>query len=519
MKIINSSVIKKPHWPWPFMDINEVADCAANNKIYMAKLGFFEIEDFDNWDGDLHEASNSKMLWINSLVSVHACLEVSSIESNRFYYEVGLELLKKYLSQYDRPVGVFKSAWTDEHAVSNRLYVLTALIHDSITRHSHLISQLELLFHAERHAEWLHDDSHYVENNHGVMMDLALLQFSFLIENIEVEVSKKYRKKSLKRLSMMLSNTFLPDGYCTENSPSYHFVNYGLFSAVQSFFEKYGVKYDRELWSSTLLTAKDVGRIVLRSNGTLPLIGDSASYPKAFFKGSGGAKEGVGYFPNSGLFIVNKKDFQFTLRAGGARFSHRHIDDLSLTLWWRGKDFIVDPGLYNYDGSDKIRREFVSFSSHSGLYLKGHPRVIYKNYKSPKDLSHFRFARGEINSFFVGATSYIFSKVEVERDIEFRNGKLVIVDSFASYNDEDWFLQYVLHPDVEVELLPKDERFVLLSGGDRITVDFNVYGSLFDISVEDCFFSETFMELRKTKKILLSGRSKKLTLESVFLFE
>lgn len=123
MNIISSSIINKPHWPWPFMDIDEIASQVVKNNIYMAKIGFFEIEDFDNWDVELEKAPNSKMLWINSLVSVHACLEASLRDSTTYYYEVGIKILRSYLSQYDGSGSIFKNAWIDEHAVSNRLYV------------------------------------------------------------------------------------------------------------------------------------------------------------------------------------------------------------------------------------------------------------------------------------------------------------------------------------------------------------------------------------------------------------
>lgn len=108
---------------------------------------------------------------------------------------------------------------------------------------------IETLFHhALIHAEWLSVEQHYVMNNHGVMMDMALAQFSVILGTVYKGMSERYSKTSIKRLEMMLDQTFDSEGCCTENSSTYHFVNYSLFQTILKYVNVYGLKINLEKW-------------------------------------------------------------------------------------------------------------------------------------------------------------------------------------------------------------------------------------------------------------------------------
>ena len=310
---------------------------------------------------ELGDAANSKKLWINSLVSPHECLVESKGDYNNNYFRKSADIMKAYLDQYDVGQGLFDIAWKDEHAVSNRLFVLCAFIHHLVGVVETSLSQIELLYHAERHAQWLSRDEHYVKNNHGVMMDLSLAQYSVLIRDVDPRQADFYLEVALRRLSMMLNDTFGSQGCCTENSPTYHFVNYSLFRSIFSFIKEYAKGFDLNEWGEKLAKAKGGGALLLRPDGTLPLIGESESRSGNFFPHiEPELSKGIGYYPEAGLLVLSDDNICFSFRAGGTKYSHRHVDDLSITLWAHGKDFIVDSGLYNYDGGDKLRRRFIS---------------------------------------------------------------------------------------------------------------------------------------------------------------
>ena len=164
-------------------------------------------------------------------------------------------------------------------------------------------------------------------------MDLALAQFSVVAKETDKTLADKYRMKCVSRLEMMLELTFDKDGCCSENSSTYHFVNHGLFSKARDFLLEYKLIEKAEKWEDTLGKARHVGDLFLRSNKTLPLVGDSETMLGTFFPGAeSDDRYGLGYYPDAGFFVVSQPDFHITLRAGGMAYSHRHIDDLSLTI-------------------------------------------------------------------------------------------------------------------------------------------------------------------------------------------
>ena len=370
-----------------------------NWDMYMPNIGYIKIDPENSWSAELGDAANSKRLWINSLVSAHACLDLALKENNSdFAHYAGL-ILKSYLRNYDVCSGTFQGAWQDEHAVTNRLFVIVAFLHalcggfeksvtEIISKH---VSIIELLNAANRHAQWLREDAHYVENNHGTMMDFSLAQFGVFLKVIDHVTGTHYINTALQRLEKIFDSTFDKDGCCTENSPTYHFVNYALFTTIAQFIENYRLGNINE-WSLKLSKARKVCYLRIRPDGTIPLVGDSEIRPGTFFPMNicDSPEGGIGYYPDAGLFVANMHNLHLTFRAGGTKFTHRHVDDLSFTLWAHGKDFIVDSGMYNYDTSDKLRRWFISSRAHSGIYLESAGHILFRNFESPKRMSEFR---------------------------------------------------------------------------------------------------------------------------------
>lgn len=509
--MIVTSPLSKAHWPWPKMDLEEVARRAMDWDLYMPNIGYITVDHEDAWRANFGDAANSKRLWINSLVSAHACLEVA-LKNNQFSYanQSGL-ILKSYLYNYGVCSGTFKEAWTDEHAVANRLFVLVAFLHalcdesknvisESISRH---VSIIELLSEAYKHAQWLYQDAYYVENNHGTMMDLSLAQFGAFLKVIDPITAAYYIDKALQRLNKMFESTFDKNGCCTENSPTYHFVNYALFAAIGKFIE------DNQLgkmdgWALKLSKARRVGHLLLRADGTIPLVGDSEIRPGAFFPRAGDeyAERGVGYYPDAGLFIASMSDLHLSFRAGGAKFTHRHVDDLSFTLQYKGRDFFVDCGMYNYDISDKLRRWFISSRAHSGVYLQSMGDIRFAEFKSPAEMSKFISAEYQGSDFTVRAVHNLTKGVEVFRSITKNMSTITIKDSFDCELEQSWRMQFNLHPDVEIHPLHGENAYVLHHGEVSMVIAFN---SNAQSAIEDINYSPVFMKCQQSQSIVVSG--------------
>lgn len=526
-----TSPLKKAHWPWPKMDVPEVARQASKQNIYMPNIGYLSIDIHDGWKADLGDAANSKRLWLNSLVSAHACLEygINNPVDSEKYLTVGADLVKSYLEIYVSEQGIFQDAWRDEHAVANRLFVLTAFMHYAscpevphpevdFSMINKIIPIASIFHHALIHAEWLNSDKNYVKNNHGVMMDISLAQFSVILRGIDKSLSERYSLTSRRRLNSMLELTFDKDGCCTENSPTYHFVNYSLFTVVLDFLLKYDLIKDVSNWMDRLNKARNVGNLFLRSDKTIPLIGDSENVLGTFFPQADVVdhRYGFGYYEDAGFFVVSQPDWHMTFKAGGASYSHRHIDDLSLTLQYRGKDFFVDCGMYNYDIKDKLRRWFISSRAHSGIYVESMGDVRFANFKSPQAMSRFVSLEGDERHFNICATHNLSTEVEIKRLVSYSDDSLMIEDSFACENSQSWRIQFNLHPDVKVTSLEHKGGFRLENDEVSLVIYFDPG---FNVQIENINYSPKFMCLENSKSLVVKGLTPSLIARTKIEFD
>ncbi len=243
----------------------------------------------------------------------------------------------------------------------------------------------------------------------------------------------------------------------------------------------------------------------MRSDKTIPVIGDSEKKVGTFFPYNEEYQSdfGVGYYPDAGFFVAKSKDFQFTLRAGGRSFSHKHIDDLSVTLWAGGADFIVDAGLYNYDIKDKMRRWFISARAHSLFYLESIGDVRFANFESPAGMSRFLKMDCDNGGFNVRASHNLSKEAVVTRNVSYNDFSILIEDYFSSEALQKWRFQLLLHPDVSVE---ENGDFLILRNGNK-EVSIKVLGDNNHIfSQENSYYSESFMSIKPTKMLVIKGQ-------------
>ncbi|MGC3999854.1 MAG: asparagine synthase (glutamine-hydrolyzing) [Anaeromyxobacter sp.] len=70
-------------------------------------------------------------------------------------------------------------------------------------------------------------------------------------------------------------------------------------------------------------------------------------------------------------------------RCGTVRDRFSQIDMLSLDVWWRGQNVIVDPGSYHYNGADRWHEHFMCTPSHSTVVVDGRDQMLhYRRFKN-----------------------------------------------------------------------------------------------------------------------------------------
>ena len=166
-------------------------------------------------------------------------------------------------------------------------------------------------------------------------------------------------------------------------------------------------------------------------------------------------------FSESGFAVVKNEDIYLSLICGGRGVAHKHVDDTSITLRYRGVDVFIDGGSFNYDEKNPYRQYVRSAAAHTGLYLSSMERL------SPKEYFRDLKPQARITDFIESENSVLINcqNVLLDRKVVFKRSVLVafpdeiaIKDSFElseEFNDD---------PVVQRFLFGKDIKSVLKDG-------------------------------------------------------
>src|SRR5699024_10808572 len=95
----------------------------------------------------------------------------------------------------------------------------------------------------------------------------------------------------------------------------------------------------------------------------------------------------------AGISVIqnnNNNPMFMTFICGYSTMVHKHKDDLSITLNYNNKDFLVDPGKYNYSSSP-IRKYITSKEAHSSFYLKNYDYQLKRDNRYTRKVSLSNF--------------------------------------------------------------------------------------------------------------------------------
>lgn len=494
-------------WPWAAHDIEAAARSALGNRWLLPNGLVVDMANGLDWGVDFTAGANTALLWLHSIPFVHDLVEMHRRTGDAAWWTQARTLLLDYLDWLDRATANHARGWRDEHAVANRCYVLADMAYRCPPEDVVLRDALRAAVGA--HAAWLVRDEHYINNNHGTMMDRALLQLSVLPPGVTGPEAERWRVAALVRLRRMLAITFDADGCCVENSPSYHLLNVALFDAIATFLAQHGAAEDAAAIRAILVKATAVSALFLRPDGSLPLIGDtqaSVDRPRA------GPTAKVpptlvtrAVFPGAGHVLLNEVRLRVTARCGGSSFSHRHIDDTSITVRYRERDLVVDAGMYNHDIDDQLRRWFISYRSHSGFFVAACEHVRFANFPNAASLGRIVLSELAEGRSFVAMQSHLVPGVTLHRDLLLAApDAIVLCDRMRADAPQRWRQQFLLHPACTVAV---EGRRAVITRDDLVCEIVQQGGAAGEWRTESAWYSETFMKAERTGCIVFTGEA------------
>src|SRR5699024_6889864 len=321
-----------------------------------------------------------------------------------------------------------KMIWYD-HPTANRTQVIIEYLYHAKKSDKQIDDRL---FKAVllKHGEILSDDAKYNNNNHGLMMDKALMVLGNVLED-EFLFNKGYY-----RAIDTFWYSFSPNGVHLENSPDYHTMVVRMYDELEEYLNKSGKTFGDNI-KGYLKLAKIYPQVLLKPDRTFPSIGDSGDGKRKFHKLCSNL-----YDEEAGISILQYRDpkpIYMSFVCGYSSRVHKHKDDLSITLNYNGVDFFEDPGKYNYSKS-KERKYMISRRAHSSFFMKQFDYTIKPENRFDRkvkltgyyDNKSYSLVQGE-NGDYDGSSAVLSRKT-----ILFKSAPIIILvdDVHTSVRDE-----------------------------------------------------------------------------------
>lgn len=481
----------------------KVVNLIKEGKYYFFKN--FDVVSFGekiDWNYQHKNSANSYQLYLQSLEVInHLCVYYEKTKEKEVL-EKANDIIQDWIHFDQTATKKSKQCWYN-HTVASRAI---ALVHFySVANGVINIDQEAFTNILIKHANFLVDEKYYVKYNHGIMMDRALILLSIVLE--KYEMAKIWREKGIYRLKEAFNRDFSYNGVHLENSPDYHSMVRRLFISTEAFLNKNQLTLGEEL-TKKLERTNEYFKYLYKPDKTIPIIGDTSK--------STNAKLEKKYEPfidtEAGIAVLqdeNKNDSDLStwiaFVCGYGSRTHKHNDDLSLNLFYKGKDIFIDSGKYNYNMSDKFRNYIVSPMAHTTIAVKnktykiGDPLLEVDNIKiTGYDFNHFYHMVKGMNNSYDG--------IKLERTIIFfKPDILVIVDKSISKVENEYVQVFNLAPHIEIAELENDKA-LLTSSKEKIEIiqmvgTTNVQKYAGDRELPRAVYSEKFGVLIDNKQV------------------
>lgn len=361
------------------------------------------------------------------------------------------------------------------------------------------------------HCEFLNNEKNYKMNNHGLMMDNALLRASDYIG--DAQLRKVYEEKALYRIRLSLYRDFSRKGLHLENSPEYHRMVIIIYRKIMNTLKEKGIKLDAQ-FKNLYTLAEDFKSYMIKPNLEYPMLGDTGQIME---------KNIVKRFSNlvdydAGLAVLQRKSkvelknsTYLTFRCGYQSKTHKHLDDLSLTYYLNGHDLFIDPGKYSYDANEPIRKYLLSPKAHTTVSIKNKTYKLSNPFADSNDLKITKYYSTKDYRIITGVNK-LYENLNINRTVIITNDPaLIIIDRVISKNMETIHQNFNLNPEAEIEKISEERYKVKLNERIYNIESLKLHNKELSSNVEKGFVSYKFAKYQENKRIVFEQSGKSTT--------
>jgi len=418
-----------------------------------------------NWGYRHKKNANTYQTYLHSLGIIKDLMVIGELDSNEQLISDARDIIMDWHETDHNVSGSY--AWA-EHPVSSRLGVI---IEFQTAEHDYKLHEKVFEELLTSHCEFLFDEKNYKMNNHGLMMDNALLDACIHLK--DKKQRKLYIDKVLYRIRYAFYRDFTRKGTHLENSPEYHRLVLALFRKIKKSLSQNKIKLDEDL-SILIDRAIEYKSYIIKPDNTYPRIGDTGAIGDKRLKKN--FKSFIDY--EAGIAILQNKDNDESLNSGFMTFksgyqskTHKHLDDLSVTLYADGHDILIDSGKYSYDRKDPIRQYVTSPEGHSSIFLADQKYKLTHPLLDQDEMKITKFVVNKEYKHAVGINN-LYPETNLKRFIVLtKENILLLVDRAVSKNVEKIRQNFCINEDAEIiqidelkyEIIINDERYILES--------------------------------------------------------
>lgn len=311
------------------------------------------------------EASNltagppTHQLYVASLATADLWLKAYRLTNDERYFDAARDEITAFARTDRRRLLPLGMLWND-HALAATMPVL-ADYWGLLRAHRDFDPEhgREVLSLVKRTATRLAKPQNYTfRTNHGLMQNLALLQFAAAFPYLESN-NGALRRLACKRIAEQSAYYLSPEGPVLEHSVGYHVLGVYLYSILNELGPRHGCTMP-DSFSTTFDRARSFASLLRRPDGSLPSIGntDLAERVPESLVTSSRRVEPTSVYPVSGFAVRWHQFDEGSALASSAQTvvtwsnypsgAHKLADDMSLVVWARGRDWLINTGYWPY---------------------------------------------------------------------------------------------------------------------------------------------------------------------------
>ena len=310
-----------------------------------------------NWRRDDYRSkqwrrSLQRLLWLDPLMGIYE--RSGDLDALRRARDLVMDWV-----QADSRGKVPRDAWVDKIAGERAPYLAYVARTASCARVLGARRSRKLVVSIRRHGRFLADRVKYRPTNHGLFLDIGLIELAQQVRSLKE--SRHWRAVAKRRFEKTLRGRVeVREGVWREHSISYQLAATQLASR---FYERLGLSHP----PAFLERMREATGWFVMPDGKFAQIGDTDLKDAQEWAAERGQDDrGLRLMKRSGYAVVKEPGSYLAVGASFFNGSHKHSDDGSFQLFEGGHRIVSDGGKFHGD-FDRTRRFALSSPSHSVL--------------------------------------------------------------------------------------------------------------------------------------------------------